>query len=144
MCGSAAQFLGTGDSGDRDRCFSPLLDDDPRPRPDPFQQPAQAWRLQRDAAGGWLKPLARHVNEDRAAAAGNARTGVMVKLDDQVIEAIVPPQSVGCRTLRDPNRPVIETIPGIFAPAVVLSDRPDGQERARAWRAVPPPPQADQ
>src|SRR5947208_3555260 len=68
-----------------------LADDDARPRPEPGQQDAKPRHRQRHAPGGGPEARPRHVDEDGAAAAGDPRPGVVVELDDEVVELVSPP-----------------------------------------------------
>jgi hypothetical protein len=65
-----------------------LFDHDARMRPDPGEQPAQCVKLQGDAAGGRRKARAGGVDEHGAAAAGDPRPGIVVELDDEIVERV--------------------------------------------------------
>ena len=58
------------------------------------EQPAQRIGFERDAARGRREARPRHMDEHRAAAAGDARPGVVVELDDEVVEMVGAPQPV--------------------------------------------------
>ena len=61
---------------------------DSRVRADPAYQASQHGCRHRDAAGGGTEIGPGHVNEHGAAAAGDARPGVVVDLDDDVVERV--------------------------------------------------------
>src|SRR4029079_12779558 len=79
------------------------------------------------------------MQKNTAAAAGHPRAGIVVDLDDEIVEMIVPPQPVTWFSGRAAQRAVIAPIDGIFAPGKVRSDPPDGQEGPRRGGAPPPP-----
>ena len=85
--------------------------------------------------------LARQMQEDRAAAAGYSGLGVVIDLDDEIIEVIVAPEPVAAAIRRQPHRLVVMAIAGVFAPGVLGPDGANRQERARPGVAVGPPPQ---
>ncbi len=67
---------------------------DSRLWPDSADELQQVAPAKRDAAGGRREARPRHVDEYGAAAAGHARTGIVVDLDENVVEPVVPPQPV--------------------------------------------------
>ena len=107
----------------------------------PAQQPLQVAARKRDTARSRGKTRPRDMNEYSAAVAGNARPGVMVDFDDQIIESIGALEPVPWFIGRPPERAVIASVRGVFAPGVVHRDSPDRQEGTRARQAVRPPPQ---
>jgi len=83
MCGSAARYSARGE----------LLNNDSRSCPYPFQKSFQwlivechASRCRREARTG-------DVNEDGAAASGYPRAGIVVELDDEVVEPVLAPKA---------------------------------------------------
>ena len=125
---------------------SPLrrsADDNARARSDSREQPGQCRVLERDAARGWREPWPRDVDEDRAAAAGDARPAVVVDFNDEVVERVLPPQPVGAAALWNSDRPIVGPVARVFAPAVVRSDSPCWQEGPRLRSPVGTPPQPD-
>ena len=96
---------------------------------------------QRDAAGGRREARPGHMEEDGAAAAGHPRPGVVVDLDDDVVEAVVAPEPVAWFIGRAPERPVVAPVVRVLAPGIVRADAADRQQRPRPRQAVGPPPQ---
>ena len=112
--------------------------------PNPPQQSPQRIRLQRHAPRRRRKSRPRHVNEHRAAAAGNARPGVVVDFDNQIIEMVGAAQPVAGLSGRQPEGPIVAPVGRILAPGIVRPDSPDRQPRDRPRSAVGPPPQPHQ
>src|SRR5215204_4056888 len=81
------------------------------------------------------------MQKNRAAASGNPWARVVVELDDQIVEMIIPPQSIAGFTGRAAERPVVAAIAGILGPGEIGRDAPDRQQGARPRRAIRPPPQ---
>ena len=81
------------------------------------------------------------MDEDRAAAAGDPRPGIVVDLDNEVVEAIVTAQPVARFLGRARERAVIAPVVRVFAPGVMWADAADRQRGARAGQAVGAPPQ---
>jgi hypothetical protein len=106
-----------------------------------LQQAAKVPGVQGHTAGGGTEARARDVDENRAAAAGNARPGIMIELDNEVVEMIRPPKSVAGTAFRQQYGPVVPSIQRIFTPAVILPDTPDRKQRFRTDGAVGPPPE---
>src|SRR5436190_1366192 len=75
------------------------------------------------------------------AAAGDARRGVVVDLDNEVVEVILAPQAVAGLSPLKPDRPVIVAVVGVFAPGVFAANRADRQECRRPAVTVGAPPQ---
>src|SRR5262245_13564082 len=95
----------------------------------------------RDAARGRAEILAGEMQEHRAAAVGGARRGVVVDLDDEVVEMILARQTVACLIALKPDRPIIMTIGGVFAPGVLVANRADREKSVRPRMTVSPPPE---
>src|SRR5581483_6328538 len=87
---------------------------------------------------------ARHMNKDRAAATRDPRAGIVIELDNEVIETVGPPKPVGGRPLGDRDRLVVAAVGGVFAPAVGTRDRAERQQGPRRRASVRAPPEADQ
>ena len=79
---------------------------------------------QGDAAGCRGQIRAGDMEEDGAAVALNARLHVVVKHDDQVIEAIAPPKLLGAARIGMPDRAVVVAVADGIAPAIRQSTRP--------------------
>ena len=86
----------------------------------------------------------RQMQEHRAAAAGHPRAGIVVDLDDEIVDMIVPPQPVAWFSGRAAEGAIIAPVGGIFAPGDVTGNAPDGQQCPRPRMPVRPPPQADE
>ena len=81
------------------------------------------------------------MQKHRAAAAGDARAGVVIDLDDEIVEMIVAPQPVAALFRMQPHRAVVMAIAGILAPRFFRPDGADGQKRPRSRMPVRAPPQ---
>src|SRR5674476_107103 len=79
------------------------------------------------------------MDEHGAAARGRAR--VVVDLDDEVVEMVLAREPVGLGAGRQLDRPIVMTVTGVLAPAVVGADAPHRQQCRRARMAVGAPPQ---
>lgn len=80
------------------------------------------------------------MQEYRAAAAGNARRGVVIDLDDEIIEVVVALESVAAVIAIQPYRPVVTAAMGVLAPAVLWLDGANRQEGSRPLVPVGAPP----
>src|SRR3982751_6646056 len=81
------------------------------------------------------------MQEHGAAAPGNAPARVVLNLDDEIVEMVLPGQPVALVAAREANRPVVVTISRVFAPGILGTNGVNGQERPRAGMAVGAPPQ---
>src|SRR3954451_18234057 len=108
-----------------------LLNQDSGLRPDPFQQPPQPRRREGDAAGGRPKTGPGHVDENRAAASGDPRPGIVVDLHDIIVEAVVAPKPVAGRLAGKPEGLIIPPVGRVLAPGGLAGDRAHRQPRAR-------------
>ena len=95
----------------------------------------------RDTACRRAKTRPRDMNKDSAAVAGHARAGVMVDLDDKIVKAIAALEVVAWFIGRPPERPVVASVLGVFAPGIVRRYAPHRQKGTRTRQAVCPPPQ---
>lgn len=77
----------------------------------------------------------------RAAAAGDPRPGVVIKLDDEIVEMVVAFEPVPGRTLLQANRSVVAPVMKVFAPGILGSDRANGKESAWPCMTVRAPPE---
>jgi len=78
----------------------------------------------------------------RAAEAGDARTAVVIDLDNEIVEVVVALQPVAAVVPIQPYRLVVVTAPGVFAPGVLRPDGANRQERMRPRVTVGAPPQS--
>jgi hypothetical protein len=122
------------------RAHCALVNEDFRSTREPPQQAAQVRRLESDAASGRPEARSCHVEEYGAAAVRDSRPRVVVELDDDVVEAVVAPQPIAPRLLRQSDRPVVAPVGRILAPGIGSADRPNRQKRARPRTAIRPPP----
>jgi DNA-binding response OmpR family regulator len=83
------------------------------------------------------------MDEDGAAASLNPRPAIVIDLHHEIVERIGAPQAVARAARSEPNRPVVATIAGVFAPGIVAGDAADREAGARAPPEVRPPPQPD-
>src|SRR6266404_186266 len=81
------------------------------------------------------------MQEYRAAAALDARGIVVVDLDNEIVNMIVPPQSIAVTAALKPNRLVVMPAFRVFAPGIFRSDGTNRQECARPWVTIGAPPQ---
>ena len=81
------------------------------------------------------------MKEYRTAAAGDARGGVVINLDDEIIEMIVPREPVAAILATELDRLIVVAARQVFAPGVLATDGANGQEGPRPRCAVGPPPQ---
>ena len=82
------------------------------------------------------------MQEYRAAAAGNARRGVVIDLDDEIVEMVVAPEPIATVIAIQPYRPVVMAAVGVLAPGVLRPDGANGQEGMRPRVSVGAPPQS--
>ena len=141
MSGSELRSLVSGPRGCAETRRS--VNRDLRSRPQAPQQIPERIGRERDAAGGRRPVRPRHMHEHCAAAAGDPRPDVVIHLDDEVVEAIVPPEPVAWFIGRPPEWAVIAAVRGIFAPCQVGRDPPRRQKGRGPRGAVGPPPQAE-
>src|SRR5882757_5936342 len=105
MCGSGPRSSATEIAADRSR-----LDLDPGPAAQPRQQPTKVARGHSHATLGGRPIRPRHMEEDSAASAGDARAGVVVDLDDEIVKVVLPPEPVPWFIGRPPERAVVATV----------------------------------
>src|SRR5450759_4558887 len=70
------------------------------------------------------------MDEHGAAAPGHARARVVVDLDDEVVERVLAREPVGLGAGRQLDRPIVMTVTGVLAPAVVAPMRRTGNSVA--------------
>jgi hypothetical protein len=119
-----------------------VMNHDSRLLAQPPDQHPEIARLKRDASSRRRKARPRHMDEDRAAAPGNSRAGVVIDLDDDVVQAILPPKPVAWFTGRSPKGAIITPVAGVLAPRIGRADGADGKLGQRTRQAVRPPPQS--
>ena len=124
--------------------LQPSVDSNQGTRTNTRKQPAQLRHRQRNAACGRREPVARDVDENGATASCNARTRVVVDLDDEIVERVLAREPVGAAVPRNVDMPVIATVARVFAPAVVRPDPSRRQKSLRPRMTVGAPPQAYQ
>ena len=102
----------------------------------------QVARLQCHAAGGRTEARPRQMDKNGAASAGHAWPRIMIDLDNNIVEAILPPQPIAWFNGRPLKWTVVAPVPWILAPGVGAAD-PAGRQRG-PWRRKPirPPPQS--
>src|SRR3954447_19666273 len=82
------------------------------------------------------------MQKHRAAAAGDARLGVVIDLDDEIVEMIVARQPVAALLRIQPHRLIVVTVRRVLAPGVLGPDGPHGEMRPWPGMAVGAPPQS--
>ena len=86
----------------------------------------------------------RHMDEHRTAPAGDARPGVVVDLDDEIVQPVATPQPVPWFIGRPPERTIVAPVGRILAPRDIRGQPACRQARRRTRQAVGPPPQPAQ
>ena len=81
------------------------------------------------------------MQEHGAAPPCDARPGIVVDLDDEIVEMILPRQTITILAGQALDRAVVVPIGGIFRPSVGRTDRPDRQIGLRPGVPVGAPPQ---
>ena len=77
----------------------------------------------------------------RAAAAGDAGRGVVIDLDNEIVEVVVAPEPVAAVIAIQLHRPVVVAAVGVLAPGVLGPDGANRQEGLRPRVPVGAPPQ---
>jgi len=80
------------------------------------------------------------MQEHGTASSGNPRTGVVVNLDNEVVQPVVAPQAVAWFIGRALERAIIAAVAGVLAPGHEGIDADYGQQRWWPWSAVGAPP----
>ena len=99
--------------------------------------------LQSDAASSGAESRACNVDENSAAAAGDARPSIVVDFDDEIVEAVVAAQAVAWFSGRPLVGVVVTPIVRVLAPSVVSGDPANRQACLRPRQTVGAPPQPD-
>src|SRR5690348_15556980 len=81
------------------------------------------------------------MQEHGAAAAGDARAGVVVDFDDEIIEMVLARQPVTGPIVDQTDGPIVTAVPRVLAPGIFGPDRPHRQIGLRPGMAVGAPPQ---
>lgn len=106
----------------------------------PAHEPLEVSRPERNAPGRRRETRPGHMNKDRAAKAGNAGPGIVVDLDEQVIEPVIAPKPVAWFIGRPDEGAIVAPVARILAPGVRGTDAADGKGGARPREAIRPPP----
>ena len=85
-------------------------------RADAREQTPEVRHAQGHASRRWRALRPRDMHEDGAAAAGHSRAGIVVDLDDEVVEMIVPPQPVAWFSGRAAEGAVVAPVARILTP----------------------------
>jgi hypothetical protein len=80
------------------------------------------------------------VDEHGASATGHPRSGIVVDLDDEIIEVVGAAQTITGNIGRAMNRAIIEAMTGILTPGIVGADPANRQQCPWPGRAIGPPP----
>jgi hypothetical protein len=83
------------------------------------------------------------MQEDRATPATDSRGGVVVDLDDEIVEMILARQPIASLVLVETNGLVVVTVLRVLAPGVFGTDRARRQQGLGPLMAVRPPPQTE-
>src|SRR6185436_12869204 len=81
------------------------------------------------------------MQEHGTAAPGYARAGVVIDLDDEIVEVVLARQPVAGLVADQTDGPIVMAVPRVFAPGVFGSDRPNRQIGPRSRMAIGAPPQ---
>jgi hypothetical protein len=108
---------------------------------EPRQQFFQVFSAKRDASRRGCKAVARDMDEDRAAAAGDTGPPIVVDFEDKVVDPVLAAQPIAWFIGRPPEGAVIAAVVRILAPGIIRADPPDRQKRGRPPHPVGPPPQ---
>src|SRR5439155_1450896 len=117
---------------------------EPRLRSQHCQESLQVIARERHASRRRRPIRSRHMNDDGAAPTRHARARVMVDLDDEIVEVIVPPEAVAAVIGRALERTVVAAIGGIFTPSKGRINASGRQQCRRVRMAIRAPPQADE
>ncbi len=69
-----------------------------------------------------VNPTSHDMDEDRAAALGNPWPGIVIELDDEVIEPVFAAEAVARVAGRQPDRPIVAPVARVLAPGVSGAD----------------------
>src|ERR1043166_4123310 len=105
------------------------------------EKPQEPVAPERDTACGRRPVGPGDVEKHRAAPPRDARPGVVVDLDDEIVEGVVTPEPVAWFIGRPPERAVVTAVRRVFAPRERAIDPRRRQQRARPPKAIRPPPQ---
>jgi hypothetical protein len=83
------------------------------------------------------------VQEHGAATSRDPRPGIVVYLDQDVVQPVVPPQPVAWFIGRPSEWPVVAAVAGILAPGGVGADPSNRQDSSGPPAAVGPPPDTE-
>ena len=107
-----------------------------RPRAQVLQQARQMRARQGDAALRGGVAQFRHVHENCAAAAARAGALVVIQHDEEVVERIFAPKSLGAGRIGKTHGTIVVAVGRGIAPAVPPANGSDRQRRAGAKQAV--------
>src|SRR5262249_23669760 len=85
-----------------------------------------------------------HMQKHGAAPAGNPGPGVVVDLDQEVVEPILAPEPVAWLIGRAPEWLIVPAAAGVFAPGHAGGDAGRGQQGCRFRATIGAPPQPPQ
>jgi len=80
------------------------------------------------------------MDEDRTAAAGDPWPGVVINLDDQIVQPILAPKPIAWFSGRPPKRTIVAAVFGILAPRIGAANLPNRQRGARRRESIRAPP----
>jgi hypothetical protein len=82
------------------------------------------------------------MQEYRAAAAGDAWRGVVIDLDNEIVQVVVALEPIAIVIAVEPYRPVVVAAVRVLAPGVFRPDGAGRQESSRPWMPIGAPPQS--
>ncbi len=117
------------------------MNHDSRFWPEPPRQHLEVARLERDAACGRREARPCHMDKDRAAKSGNPRAGVVVDLDDDVVEPVGAPKPVAWFIGQPLKGMIVTPVVDVLAPSIGGANATKRKERPRANEPIGSPPQ---
>lgn len=96
---------------------------DPRRGTDAGQQSQHGVFRHGDAAGGGREICPGEVKENSTPATGDARLGVVIDFNDEVVEVVVPRQPIAGLSAVEPDGAVVVPVSGVFRPGVFGTNR---------------------
>ncbi len=130
MCGSGRRFLGSGPDRRMDRPRTPERDGQLANLNScswvgPGQQAPQRSRPECHTSGCRPAVGTTDMDENGAAPPSHPRAGIVVELDNEIVQPIVAPKPVAWFTGRAPERPIVVPTGRILTPSKVREDPPN-------------------
>ena len=117
------------------------MNHDSRVERETSEQPEKVVFRQGDTARCGRETHPRHMDENGTPPTGDARSRIMVDLNDEIVKPVGPAQAVAWFIGRPMERSVVAPVVWVFAPGVIRPYPPNRQEYTRAAQSIGPPPQ---